>query len=304
VRVIRDDRLRRERVGSEEGAGILSLANLWAELIAEKFVKQTRFDPFHSAPTEQRLHDSLPDLLDSLRDKESETVVLESAGKEYAVEIEKEELLRRALPRYRRILELARSLVEGLEPGPEVRVSSRLAALPGLAEMVAREISRDVVALPPGIATESVLRFRNRLPHAAGSDGAIPFVASLPLEDPSSDSAAPNPGPEAQRRTSKPAPTHVLWGGVAHPIDPGPFFLGVAIAEGSRGLNLSGAIAGISRMHCTLRRVEGQVLVEDHSRYGSYLNGRRVEEKAVLGAGDRLRLGTPGIEVQLIEVQR
>lgn len=67
-------------------------------------------------------------------------------------------------------------------------------------------------------------------------------------------------------------------------------------------MNLSGAIAGISRMHCTLRRVGGEVLVEDHSRYGTYLNGRRVEERAVLRPGDRLRLGTPGIEVQLIEV--
>ena len=56
-------------------------------------------------------------------------------------------------------------------------------------------------------------------------------------------------------------------------------------------------------MHCTLRRVEGEVLVEDHSRYGTYLNGRRVEERAVLRPGDRLRLGTPGIEVQLIEVE-
>ncbi|MGH9388075.1 MAG: FHA domain-containing protein, partial [Vicinamibacteria bacterium] len=97
-------------------------------------------------------------------------------------------------------------------------------------------------------------------------------------------------------------PTHVLWDGVAHPIDPGPFLIGIAIPEGSRGLNLSGTVAGISRSHVSLHRIEGRVVVEDHSRYGSYLNGRRVEDKAFLHVGDRLRLGTPGIEVQLIEV--
>jgi pSer/pThr/pTyr-binding forkhead associated (FHA) protein len=79
--------------------------------------------------------------------------------------------------------------------------------------------------------------------------------------------------------------------------------MGVAIPEGSRGLNLSGAIAGISRRHVSLRRIEGRLVVEDHSRYGSYLNGRRVDGMAVLKAGDRLRLGTPGIEVQIIAVR-
>lgn len=302
VRITRDDRLRRERVLSEEGAGTLSLANAWVKLIAEKFVRQTRFDPLHSAPIEQRLYDCLPDILDSLRDRESETVVLESTGKEYAVDIEREELFQCASSIYRRILDLATSLA--VEEEPEIRVSSRLIALPGFAEILAGEISTRVVPLPPGIATSSVLRFRNRLPHSGGNDGAIPFVTSLPLEDPSSDPAVPTPAPDALRRTSERSPTHVLWEGVAHQIDPGPFVLGVAVSEGTRGLNLSGAVAGISRMHCTLRRVDGQLLVEDHSRYGSFLNGRRVEDKAVLRAGDRLRLGTPGIEVQLIEVER
>jgi len=34
------------------------------------------------------------------------------------------------------------------------------------------------------------------------------------------------------------------------------------------------------------------------------VNGKRVHEWAPLAAGDRLRLGTPGVEVQLIEVAR
>jgi hypothetical protein len=186
--------------------------------------------------------------------------------------------------------------------GAGVRISSRLAALPGFAEMLAREISTNIVPLPPGIAAQSVLHFRNHLPHAGGNDGAIPFVVSLRLEDPGADPGAATPSPDALRQIGEQAPTHVLWEGIAHSIDPGPFLIGIAIPEGSRGLNLSGAVAGISRRHCTLRRIEGRVVIEDYSRYGSYLNGRRVEDKGFLRAGDRLRLGTPGIEVQLIEV--
>ena len=43
-------------------------------------------------------------------------------------------------------------------------------------------------------------------------------------------------------------------------------------------------------------------MVEDHSSYGTYLNGRRLEERSEAGVGDRIRLGSPGVEVVLIAV--
>ena len=42
--------------------------------------------------------------------------------------------------------------------------------------------------------------------------------------------------------------------------------------------------------------------LEDASRHGTFLNGERVEGEMRLGAGDRLRVGAPGVEVQLIVV--
>jgi hypothetical protein len=301
VRVTRADRLYRGEVRSEEDIGLIPLLNDWASFLSEKFVKETRFDPLHSGPTEQRLYDSMPDLLDSLRENERELLVLESAQREHSAEIGREEMANAAASVYESLLELARSLTQ--EDEPILRISSRLAALPGFAERLAREVSTNVVPLPPRIAAQSVLHHRNHLPHRAGNDGAIPFVLSLPLENLGADSAVATPAPDALREMTERPPTHVLWDGVAHPIEPEPFFIGVAIPEGSRGLNLSGAVAGISRRHVSLRRIEGRLVVEDHSRYGSYLNGRRVEGMAFVKAGDRLRLGTPGIEVQLIEVR-
>ena len=55
-------------------------------------------------------------------------------------------------------------------------------------------------------------------------------------------------------------------------------------------------------VHCSLQRHGDVVLVEDHSTYGTFLNGARIEGSAPLAAGDRLRLGTPGIVLQLIAV--
>jgi hypothetical protein len=297
VRVTRTDRLQRGEVRSDEDAGLIPLLNAWAGFLSEKFVRETRFDPLHSGPTEQRLYDSMPALFDSLREKEAELLVLESADRNHSIEVGREELEAVASASYRKLVDLARSL-SGVDE-PVLRISSRLAALPGFAEKLARELSTHVVPLPPGIAAQSVLHYRNHLPHRGGNDGAIPFVISLPLEKLSSD---PNVATGLDDLTERP-PTHVLWEGVAHPLDPEPFLIGIAIPEGSRGVNLSGAVAGISRRHVSLRRIEGRVVVEDHSRYGTYLNGRRVEGRAILRRGDRLRLGTPGIEVQLIEVR-
>ena len=59
---------------------------------------------------------------------------------------------------------------------------------------------------------------------------------------------------------------------------------------------------GLSRMHCKVYERDGRVLIEDHSRYGTYLNGTRLVDIAEGGVGDRLRLGSPGVELLLIEV--
>jgi pSer/pThr/pTyr-binding forkhead associated (FHA) protein len=55
-------------------------------------------------------------------------------------------------------------------------------------------------------------------------------------------------------------------------------------------------------VHCTLVAERGRALVRDHSRYGTFLNGERVEGEAELGAGDRLRVGTPGVVLELVTV--
>ena len=44
-------------------------------------------------------------------------------------------------------------------------------------------------------------------------------------------------------------------------------------------------------------------MVEDHSSTGTFVNGERVSARAVLRAGDRLRLGSPGVELLLIAVE-
>ena len=43
-------------------------------------------------------------------------------------------------------------------------------------------------------------------------------------------------------------------------------------------------------------------MVEDHSTYGSYVNEERVVGRTALTVGDRLRLGSPGVTLELIQL--
>ena len=257
VRVARSDRLRRDKARTDEEVGIITLVNDWAEAGGGN-VREA--DPLRSASLRGHRAAALrfPSraFWMSLRDRESRrSRDRVRVSREYAAEIVREGPGRARVASLRP--DRGARAIDGIGIEPRVRLSSRLAALPGFTELVAEELSTDLVPLPPGIAAQNVLRFRNRLPHAAGNDDAIAFVASLPLEDPRSEPALSTP--TALRNLVESAPTHLLWEGVAYPLDPGPFHLGIAIPEGSQGLNLSGAVAGISRSHCTLRRFEGTV---------------------------------------------
>ena len=60
---------------------------------------------------------------------------------------------------------------------------------------------------------------------------------------------------------------------------------------------------GVSRRPCSLVRRNGQCVVQDYSRYGTFLNGHKIDGSAVLQVGDLLRIGTPGHELRLITTE-
>ena len=93
----------------------------------------------------------------------------------------------------------------------------------------------------------------------------------------------------------------MIQGGRAHAIDERGLVIGHGPGEGRR-IALAGTGEGISRLHCTLERAGGRARVRDHSRYGTFVNGERVRGEAELGAGDRLRVGSPGVVFELVAV--
>ncbi len=274
--------------------GMAALANTWVSTIARRFVRETRFDPQHLGRTEQALHDELPGLLRAVQVQAAATASLTHGAHTFTVSLSRDELAEAASAMYRQIIALVTPHLD--EPGPVGLVlSARLAGLPGLRDQLAALGGFEIRALGPGAGAQGALERSELLlqtPDSLSLVTRLPgaFGAALP-------EAPAGPSPPA---TGPPAPTHLLYHGIAHPLGEKPFTLGRELAPGLAGLQIPSDSAGISRDHCTLLLRDGRLVLEDHSSYGTYVNGEKIRGTRPLSVGDRIRLGTPGEELQII----
>jgi hypothetical protein len=307
--------LERAEIAVDEDTGMARLFDTWAKFLAQAFVRTTRFDPLHRGETEQALYQRLPGWLDSLRQEEFAVLTMEAADKEYSVELTREQIVSAVAPLLDRLARLARASQRAGEP-TVLLVTPAVADLPGAMNLL-EDSEVDVVSLPAAAGAMGAVKMKHAIRSASDQglrgargerDQALPFITRLSL-----DATGPEQEASRARRFAPPAldrgvsaPTHVLCDGHAHAITSRPLVLGLDVPSKTGGIDLSassGTTAGISRMHCTIYERDGRVVLEDHSSYGTFLNDRRVVGKATLAAGDRLRVGTPGIELRLIKVE-
>ncbi len=121
--------LAREKVLVVAEEGLVHFNNLWANAIADQFVHATRFDPMHSAATEQLLHDCLPACLADLGERGASTVELSDGGKNYSVTVRRDQLVAAATSTYPRIVQ---QLQAGAGDGGGLLLSARFNGFPGL----------------------------------------------------------------------------------------------------------------------------------------------------------------------------
>jgi hypothetical protein len=289
--------LRRTRYELLPGVGVVALHNALAARIAAEFVAATRFDPLHQAATEQRLHGSLPDWLAQLHDAETVEVALGFGAATHTVVLQRGQLADAVAPL---VDELLRRLHAARPAGAALQlcIGPRVAAIPGLVARLGTLRDCVLVQLPAGAAALGALR---HAAHIVRPDESIALVHRLPL----TTSPGAHDGVTAADDAAVPAeavPTHVLFRGRAWPVTAQPLKLGWSVGEAARALTVPAGIPGVSRSHCTLQVRNGQAWVTDHSTYGTYVNDDRVGSAVALRVGDALRLGTPGIVLELIRV--
>jgi hypothetical protein len=292
-----DGLLRRSRYELLPGVGQLAFRQAMATAIATTFVRDTRFDPLHQAATEQQLHDALPGWLQALDGNEESDAGLEFGGTSHRILLTRAQVTAAVEPLVGEVLRLVQ-LARPAGALLHLCFTPRIAAIPGLVARLSGLRDCVMVELADGAAATGALLAAGAVMRPAD---AIALVHRLPL----ATATATIIGDAALATAEVPVdavPTHVLFNGRAWPITAVPLTLGWSVGAVPRALTLPAGIAGVSRSHCTLEYSKGQAVVLDHSTYGTFVNDERVGGRVVLQAGDVLRLGAPGVSLQLIRV--
>ncbi|HKE43348.1 MAG TPA: FHA domain-containing protein [Steroidobacteraceae bacterium] len=290
------ERARRERSELARNAGWLAFTDTWLSMVGREFVARTRFDPLHRAAVEQQLFDALPGWLEQLQTSDAIEIELPFEGETHSVRLTREQFALEADGLYTELLMRVHRL---RTPGHATTIvlGDRAALLPGLAQRFAEFNDCNVVRSSPGAAVIAAAA----LDGEATGDDTVQLLCATPRLDAGITRLPWKSLQDARPADVVAAPSHLLYRGQAVALGPEPLHIGLAPPR-DRGpaLSVVGAAAGVSRLHCSVLRLPSGAVVVDHSRYGTWLNDERVFGRATLRAGDRLRLGRPGVTLELI----
>jgi hypothetical protein len=281
------------------GAGSLALQDAWLALAAEAMVLRHRFDPLHDGATEQGVYDALPAAAATAATQGSATLGLVRAGQQLEIELTRDQFAARAASVYRELMTLLHALRPAGAPLALV-VDARVAAWPGLVEQLDELHGCVLHVVAPGTTVHALRSLFAAAPVAASTTaGAVRLQRQVAATaTPLAAATAPRTlGSQGARATP---PTHVLHAGRAWPLR--GTVVEIGRSPDSRGIALPDGTAGVSRLHCSLRDEGGDIVLVDHSRHGSWVNGERVAARVRLRAGDTLRIGDPGVDLALIAV--
>jgi hypothetical protein len=295
TRFTQGEQLVRAGVERARGAGLADLRERWLSTAAQQFIDATRFDPLHDARSEQALYDALEARRGELAAGGSRRLEVVTSSRTHGIVVDSALLADAAAEIYGRIVELVRASMPAGEP-VRLYLSARAAGLPGLAARLAELPDVDTEALAVDAVARGLLASADALRGERG-DG-VPYLTQLAWLGPAAVVQAPVvAAPSAQ------VPTHLLYEGIARPLGRTPLTIGSQPGEREPALVLGAPLSGVSRRHCSVAlREDGQVLLTDSSSHGTFVNGRAVAGETLLRLGDRVRVGTPGHELQLIRV--
>ena len=294
-------RFERTHVDIINNAGAIAIQQLWTKAIAERFVRETRFDPFHFAATEQQLYDRLPAWLEALSFAPKTSAELTNGASKHRITLDRDQLIEVTSSLFRRLAERIETC-RGSHGAVTIQLSHRLAHSPGLHETLSEQLPDcNVITLAPGAAALGAIRHANDI---CSPGQAVAFVTTLPsLESVADDVPKAKTGRSEQLQS--PRPTHAVYEGFAHPLSETPLWVTAEVTGADQNrfvVRMSqDSIAGA---YCSIAVVGSDVVVANHDAPELILNGQKIEHTSTLEVGDKLRIGDFPHELQLIALIR
>jgi hypothetical protein len=296
------DQVTAETPARLDSIGLSGVMDAFARRIGQLFVMETRFDPFHEAQTEQQVYAGLSDVLGQIQTNGTASLELTRGDETFKIEIGEAQLLGTTQGFYRAVRQL---IAQNRQGSSElvVQLADRLVELPGIDVELARLDATTVVELEPGHAGSSVLAAADALGLASES---VTYFRHMPWR------GQPVPRQErarAVRTSAAPAvgdyqrPTHLVYRGIAYPVNGEGVVIGRSKLDHRRAILLEAETQGVSRAHCELSVVDGELRLRDLSSYGTFVNERRIDGDEILKPADIIRVGSPGAEFVAVRVE-
>lgn len=250
-----DTEVRRESAEEVSECGFAHLLDGWVNVIADRFVRETRFDPLHAADTEQQLYDQVFDWVTSEDVPNAEMGIdVDYRDQVRRVELPRSLLEDKAQQRFNR-------LGDGLPDDAYVVLSARSARLPGLKQFLLQRGYEFTVLASDALAQGC----EANIAQICSADGSLRLVSRLVLSE---SHAQQSPGAEPAGSATPAQP-------VAHPTH--ALSNNIAIAVGAAGQPLP------------LNDGQDGVYLDDSENL--LLNGKPSSAQARLNVGDQISSG-------------
>jgi hypothetical protein len=216
----------------------------------------------------------------------------------YSIVLERDSIIRNTESVYSEMLRLIKRMQNKRGQGQTplaLQLSHRLARLPGCKEMLATLKDAQIIELDRGAAARGVAQIWHQLA-AQGNNQGISFFTNRPWQrQPQTDHHLPSAEKAAQTR-----PTHLLYRSIAYPITEYPLTIGCAPDSEQNDVTIYGETAGVSPRHCIIELFGREIVLNDISAHGTFVDENRINGSIALKLGQIIRVGTPGEQLQLI----
>ena len=292
------DELRFEETITLDEQGAIHLYRIWAETIAEEFVRTSRFDPLHEAASEQALYDQIPGLLTRLHKEPTATVDLGLGKSVHQISLSRDLLEKSCASYLDQVESLVRSILSkaGLQKGDAtLLLSHRFANFPGTATFLTDFSREHRIELEAGASALNLLKIWNQLSFPSSSSGAA-FFTSRPWQTvPGEYNLHGAPVNEKKRK-----PSHILYGNLAYPITEKPIYIEWE-NNPERGELLVTHKPSMANQQISIQKVDNQVVLTVFGYTDIYIDNQALEkERTVLDLGHTIRRKASGEPIRMI----
>ncbi len=259
--------------------GLATLYDRWANIIANLFIQNTRFDPMHEAVTEQQLFDQIPGWISNLSGDRAKNFTLEINQSSHSVSVSTEKLLTACNNVYPQIVQQIRSRLPAGET-VQLCLSDRLNGFPGLLNSLNLLQNCEVEQLDNMAVATGVVE---HLDSIRAKKDAVSHITHLSIDPSEITITTPD--------STETVATHLLLGHNAIPLGK-VFKLDPDLTHGIRQTT--------KQPQCTIYTRGNELLLHNHNPDGTRVNDDTVTDHTRLQPGDKIQLGEQRIELIIV----